>query len=772
MDMLKAAVLNGADAVYFGAKKFNARIPAENFSAQGMADAVDFCHLHGKKAYLALNTLIKDSEMAEAIGIAKNAYCLGIDAVIVQDLGLLKALHELLPGLELHASTQMNCHNGLGAQFLRNRGVKRAILSRELSLGEIRAIRKSSNVEIECFVHGAMCFSYSGQCLFSSFCFNKSGNRGMCLQPCRLAYSLKCGGSGKAGSEKKGFILSMKDLMAVGRVRELVEAGIDSFKVEGRLKGVEYAASVARAYRIAIDACFGGSGKVSEQDIDLMKIAFMRRHSTGYLLGEKELVFPEASARMGVKAATVLGFKGQKIVLSLHRNLSRWDRLSVVRGDKGEQFSAVKIFVRGKELARAFKGQVVEVETGKKPFLEKGQGLFSISSTKLRDSAYASIKSRGPVQYDLHVVACKGKKLSATASFLGKKSEIVSGFVPEESKKLETGAKLIEGKLLKSDDFFSPGKFSCEISGKPFLPLSELKKFKNEIMRGMRECLFSEHRKQVEEKAFLEKTKGLLSAAARPDSSKKGKQRVAIFADRAELFPMAADAADTIVCYGSMPEKAIREIAKSHPEKDFFVKSDAIQQDSELLDFEKKFVEQGKKVVCSNLGALQAAINGGARFWAGRELNAFNSLAVKLLLELGAEAVVPSVECSLKQLQEMNFSGRVVPLVFFYPVLMVSRAYANEGICREGILGDRKGFTYRTRFDEKGIFRIFNPMPVDMLFELDRFAGFRTVALDFNAATQEEAVQAMQYRGEKRLGKRPVKKFSKFTRGHYGQEVY
>jgi hypothetical protein len=120
----------------------------------------------------------------------------------------------------------------------------------------------------------------------------------------------------------------------------------------------------------------------------------------------------------------------------------------------------------------------------------------------------------------------------------------------------------------------------------------------------------------------------------------------------------------------------------------------------------------------------------------------------------------------------MNFSGRVVPLVFFYPVLMVSRAYANEGICREGILGDRKGFTYRTRFDEKGIFRIFNPMPVDMLFELDRFAGFRTVALDFNAATQEEAVQAMQYRGEKRLGKRPVKKFSKFTRGHYGQEVY
>ncbi|MFA4855974.1 MAG: U32 family peptidase, partial [archaeon] len=585
----------------------------------------------------------------------------------------------------------------------------------------------------------------------------------------------------------KGFILSMKDLMAIGRMRELIEAGINSFKVEGRLKGVEYVAAVARAYRLAIDRCFDKSVRLSEEDIDLMKIAFMREHSTGYFFGEKELVFPEASARKGVEAATVLGFKGNRVVLSLHRNLLQWDRLSDVRGDKVEQFSAVKIFKGNKELRKAFKGQVVEVETGKKPFLEKGQLLFSTSSSRLKDSAYASIKARegsSAVLYNLQVVACSGKPLKAIASFSGRKAEIVSDFVPVESKKLETGAKLIEGKLFKSDDFFSPGKFGCEISGKPFLPLSELKKFKNAIMRGMRELLFSGHRKQVDEKAFLEKMNGMLSAAAvqgnglaKMPAAGLGnglakKQQVVVFVDRADLIEKAAGAADAIVCYDSVPEKEIMELGAKCPAKDVFVKSAGIQSDFELLAFEKKFVGQGKKVVCSNLGALQAAIKGKARFWVGRELNVFNSLAMKLLLDLGAEAVVPSVECSLLQLQEMDFAEKLVPLVFFYPALMTSRAYARAGLCREGILGDRKGFSYTTRFDEKGIFRVFNPVPVDMLFELERFAGFEKVALDFTAATREEALQALQYLGEKRLGKRPKKKFSKFTRGHYDQEVY
>jgi hypothetical protein len=364
--------------------------------------------------------------------------------------------------------------------------------------------------------------------------------------------------------------------------------------------------------------------------------------------------------------------------------------------------------------------------------------------------------------------------LRALASFSGRKAEIVSDFVPVESTKLETGAKLIEGKLFKSDDFFSPGKFFCDISGKPFLPLSELKKFKNAIMFGMREGLFSAHRRRVEEKAFLGKMESLLSVneAKLKGNLKVGKQQTAVFVDRAELFPLVKDAADVIVCYDSLPEKEIAGLAANFPAKDVFVKSESIQSDSELLDFEKRFVGQGKKVVCSNLGALQAAIAGRARFWVDRELNVFNSLAVKLLLGLGAEAIVPSVECSLKQIVEMGFAEKIVPLVFFYPALVTSGAYSRAGLCREGILGDRKGFIYTTRFGEKGVFRVFNPVPVDMLFELELFAGFKKVALDFNAATREEAMQAMQYLKEKHSGKNPKKKFSKFTRGHYGQEVH
>ncbi|MCX6799133.1 MAG: U32 family peptidase [Candidatus Diapherotrites archaeon] len=783
MDALKAAVMNGADAVYFGAKKFNARITAENFSQEQVRDSVDFCHQHKKKAFLALNTLIKDSEMEEAIGIAKEAYCAGIDAVIVQDLGLIKALRALLPNLELHASTQMTCHNSAGAQFLSELGIKRIVLARELSLEEIRKIKKSCKAEIECFVHGALCFSYSGQCLLSSFLFNKSGNRGMCLQPCRLPYSL----SMKGGGKKEGFLLSMKDLMTIGKIKELIDAGIDSFKIEGRQKGVEYVAAAGRAYRIAIDSCFGEKKALSKEDLDFLKIAFLRENSGGYFFGEKERVFPATPSPKGIPAAEVIGFFGKRIKLRLHENIGRWDGLSAINKDSVQEFNATKIFKGSTELPKAFKGQVVEIETGKKPYLEKGQQLFFTSSKRLKDFAYVSIKKNRQVRYKLRVIARSGEPLQAEAEFSGKKVKIVSGQVIAKSTKLHTEAGLIEGKVFKASDFFEPGEFSAEISGEPFLPLSELKKFKNQVMREMREALFSEYRKAIDEKEFSEKKKALLSFEP-PIEKNSGAQKTAVFADSTSLLEESAKPADTLICHESIPQKEIETLAKKLPEKQIFANSSSIQSDSELAEFGRRFAEKGVKVVCSNLGALQIAIKGKASFWAGRELNIFNSLAAKLMIEKGAEMIIPSVECSLKQLKEMAFGERLAPLVFFYPVLMTSKAYAkqiSQGFCAEAqkayakspdfkdcTLKDRKGFEYNAVLDGKGILRLYNPMPVDMLFELEKFSGFGAIALDFTATSKDEATQALRYLEEKKRGGAPKKEFSKFTRGHYDREVF
>ncbi len=757
-DALKTAVVNGADAVYFGSNKFNARISAQNFGGNALEDlkeAIDFTHLYKKKAYLTINTLLKDSEMKEAIELAKNAFEFGIDAIIVQDLGFLQTIKKLIPKMEIHASTQLTCHNLEGAIFLAKLGVKRIVFARELSLKEIKEISlelKKIGVETEAFVHGAMCFSYSGQCLFSSFAFNKSGNRGMCLQPCRMEYILE-----EEGEKRKGFFLSMKDQMNFDIIKELEGAGVDSFKVEGRLKGVEYIYAVAKTYRKAID-----NKKLSEEDIKLMKIAFMREPSHGYWLEEKEKVSLKTSARKGILGAKVNGFKGKKIVLKLAEDLLQWDSLSSVKGDKVNEFKAMKIFKDGEEVKKANKGSIVEIEVAERPFLEKGQELFITTMQDLTNLAYASIANTKKISYQLEVIAEEGKELYANISFEGKQVSVKSGFVLEQSSKQETSADLLKSKLFKQNNFFSPDKFNCIIKGKPFVPLSVLKKFKNTILLEAREKLFEEKRRHTEAD-FEEKKQGLFEEIkkAKINSNKVEKQSKIVFTESNFKEIGAIDKyADEIVFYES----------KGNTVKKFFVKSSNIQSDSEI----KKFFSENEKnrIVCSNLGAIQKCITEKKDFITDREINAMNSFTIKMLLENGAKRIVPSVELSLEEIFELSFREKLLPLVYFYPLLMTSKAYANSASLKEGVhtLKDRKDFEYKTVFS-RGLFRLYNPVPVDMLFELENFSVFNAIGIDLNATSAKEALDTINYAAEKAIGKK-AKKTSKFTRGHYEKPVY
>jgi len=763
---LKAAVLNGADAVYGGAKKFNARIPAANFAESELKDGIDFCHLHGKRFYLTLNTLIKDSELEEAIGVAKKAFELGVDAIICQDLGLMKALHELLPELELHASTQTTCHNSAGAKFLENLGVKKIVLARELSLDEIREIKKSTKAGIECFVHGALCFSYSGQCLFSSFAFGKSGNRGQCLQPCRLNFGLE-----QDGKSEQGFILSMKDLMTVYNVKELANAGIDSFKVEGRLKGVAYVASVAKAYRKAIDSAFGENSALSDEDVKLMKIAFLREATKGYAFRQEQMTFPETPMRKGILAAKVVGFKGKAIRLKLFEGLYKWDRLTAIRGEEFEEFSAARILKEGNEVPKAGKGSEVIIETGEKPYLEIGQELYFTSHKLLKDLEEKALQGGKKIPYSIKVSAKAGENLRAVAEFAGKSASIEFDFRPETAKTAGVSEKELVERLLKEDDFFRPAKLEAKIEGKIFVPVSKLKEFQKAIIAGMREEFLKAFRKNAGT-GFEGRMKRMLNFRPQKKSVEK-RQEIAVFCESLEQAELAKPTADTIVFYESAGKSSVEKFIKENPEKKVFVKGANIQSDAQLREFFKEFAQmQGNYgIVCSNLGALQKAVESKCKFWADRELNCFNSLTAGLLAGLGTERIIPSPECSMAQLEAMQERQRLAPLAFYYPLLMTSKAFAKSSRKGNFRLKDRKGYNYNATIDSNGIFRLYNPMPVNMLFELEKLSEFQMLCLDFRETALGEARQEIEFLKEKLAGKSPKKEFAKFTRGHYFSEL-
>lgn len=259
LEILKGVIESGADAVYVGGSMFGARAYANNFTEEELLEAIDFAHLRGVKVYLTVNTLIKNSEFSKLYDYLLPYYKRGLDAVIVQDIGVVKAIHEYFPSMEIHTSTQMTVTGADGVRFLSQFGVTRVVMAREVSLAEMKRIHEETGMELEAFVHGALCYSYSGQCLFSSILGGRSGNRGRCAQPCRLPYTVE--------GKKDEFILSLKDMCGIKALDKLHDAGVYSLKIEGRMKQLEYACGVVKYYRSYIDSM----KPVSDADYDRIK---------------------------------------------------------------------------------------------------------------------------------------------------------------------------------------------------------------------------------------------------------------------------------------------------------------------------------------------------------------------------------------------------------------------------------------------------------------------------------------------------------------------
>jgi putative protease len=371
-----AAVDGGADAIYTGLKDFSARAKAKNFNLKEIELMTHFLQGQGKRLYVTLNTLIKERELPQLIDTLGALEAIGIDGVILQDLAVWKLARDHFPGLELHASTQLTIHNAAGVKQLERMGFTRGVLARELTLPEISAIRSQTTLELEHFIHGALCFSFSGQCFFSSFLCGKSGNRGRCVQPCRRLHRYR---------NQEGFYFSPNDLSAIELMPELIQAGIHSLKIEGRMKSAEYVNKVVRAYRRVLDASAAKRPAAVTDAKRLLKESFGRTPTQGFLSGGQptDMAIPSRKGATGRYLGEITRERGGAISLKIREGLHVGDRIRIQPASdrSGTAFTIRQLLLGQKTATKAPAGSSVTVPSTFKGQFKVGDGVFLVSTS-------------------------------------------------------------------------------------------------------------------------------------------------------------------------------------------------------------------------------------------------------------------------------------------------------------------------------------------------------------------------------------------------------
>ena len=508
MDCMRAAVQNGADAVYFGSG-FSARAFASNFDGDDLKCAIEYAKLRGVQTHLTLNTLIKNDEFENAFSVAKMAYNYGIDAIIVQDLGLANLLINSFPNIAIHASTQLTAHNLDGVLSLQDMGFRRVVLSRELTLEEIEYITKNSNVEIETFIHGALCISYSGQCLFSSMVGGRSGNRGKCAQPCRLPFSLIDEKNNKLDS---GYLLSTRDLCGLDFIPNLIKAGVSSLKIEGRMKSPEYVATVTRIYRKYIDLAYSNEPYVVEDsDRKLLALAFNRGgFSNGHLSKDynKNLVFKEKQNNCGLFLGTIEKYNAKKGLLTFKcaENLHIGD--SIATQNEQGSYKISELMLKNTNIKESKCGDVVTIGR-MKGNIKPGDKLYKISdsiitseirSTFSENSENRKVKLICNIKFALNKpIELSIKSNSNIDVYKDLNINITSSKCPEQAKNSGLSKEIIIKQFSKTNNTpYEFCEFNIELEDNLFLPNSVLNELKREALSKVKAFAISNISRNLE----------------------------------------------------------------------------------------------------------------------------------------------------------------------------------------------------------------------------------------------------------------------------------
>ncbi|MGI5850036.1 MAG: DUF3656 domain-containing U32 family peptidase [Christensenellales bacterium] len=423
------AVQNGADAIYIGGKSFGARAFADNFCCDEMKQAIDYAHTYGVKVYVTVNTLVFEDEIDAFLSQVKEIYLLGADALIMQDVGMIKLVRGCFPDINIHASTQMHNHNDASLRFILGLGIKRAVLAREMDLEQIKNL--TCSIEKEVFIHGALCICYSGQCLMSALTKERSGNRGQCAQSCRLRYKL-LDQEGRLIKQDGSYLLSPKDLALFEDINALVDAGIRCFKIEGRMKSPEYVGCITHVYAQLLKSIKESKPlKVRDEDIDILRRLFNRGFTKGHLFNKCGIALmgilrPNHS---GIYLGTVLSIKRDRIKMKLDARLNQGDGIKFENSDKG--FICNRIYKNGKLISSAAKGEIIELDS--KVRIAPGETVVKTNDALLVKELQ-KIEEKREVKIFAHLTAKKGEPLSLTLEDLDGHSVTLFGNIVKPAK--------------------------------------------------------------------------------------------------------------------------------------------------------------------------------------------------------------------------------------------------------------------------------------------------------------------------------------------------
>ena len=676
-EALKAAIMAGANAVYMGGSRFGARAFAGNFEDDKLIDAVDYAHQMGVKIYITANTIIKDEEIGDFLNYIDFLYEIGVDAVILQDLGMIDIISKRIPDLELHASTQMTASTAQDVLFLKELGVSRVVLSRELSYDEISAIKAETKVEVEAFVHGALCVSYSGKCLFSSMNGMRSGNRGMCAQPCREPY--KATVENKPLLDKE-YVFSTKDLNTLDILEDLIDAGIDSLKIEGRMKRSEYVFAVTSAYRQVIDnVIMKHEPSISSLDmnygaLELDKV-FNRDFTKGYIGQDKgsKIMNHKFQKYVGKPVAKVIEYdrKSKRLILELLDTLTKGDGLNT-----GEFVG--RILKKDAIVKSADKGEIIAIDSIKK--FEPGFIVYKTFDKIFMDDVSSRMSRVKKIPIKAFVEIRNNNYPSLILNdYKGNTGEYkLEEYTTTALNKPTTRESIIDQIQKMGDTPFFVDSIEVSIDENIFIPIKTLNLLRREAVSLLIESQSNSNKRVIEFKIEFNPTK--------INHSKKSKKELkwSVLIHKQEQFEAAIKFnVDRVYVHGY---KLYSLLSKKYPNKNIYYALPPVIKQSDISIIDKMLKSNPNiKVLHSSLGYIESQIFENVVL--DYPLNLLNSFSHNLMHKKSCETTITpemifSIGGSLDYIDDIQM---VEMPVYLYPKLMITEYCPHkndDGVCK------------------------------------------------------------------------------------------
>lgn len=770
MESLVAAINKGADAVYLGGNKFSARAYASNFDNDNMLKAVDYAHSYDVKIYVTLNTILKENEIEEAVRYVGYLYEIGVDALIIQDLGLLKRIKEDFPLMEVHASTQMTIHNGEAAVYFKDKGFHRIVLSREMTLEEIKYISKDLGIETEMFVHGAICVAYSGQCLMSSMIGGRSGNRGRCAQPCRMEYTLR----GEKSGETKGHLLSPKDMCTIEDVEDIVETGVYSLKIEGRMKRAEYVAGVVDNYKKAVNKVLYNK-KYDEQagKRQLLQLFNRSGFTNAYLKKNtgKDMMSFNSPKNSGISLGVV--DKSGDIVIK--EDLAVGDGIRY--RDKG--FTLSKIVHNGNEVKSAKRGDKVKLY----PIdYKKGDELFKSLNKQLFDELEEYLKPyTKKIPLNAVVNFAVDKPVVIKINYKGNDYEVL-GEVVQKAEKRPLDQERIKEALKKSGEVaFKIENIEFENFEDGFMRVSDLNNLRRDIIEKItKEVCRSYRRKRPakgdKSKVSSEKTNVEIICSCITKEQVEALIEMKIENIAVDLFSREKN---------SVKKKDLLELAEKYKDINFYVKTSTIVKGefNKVVNTIEEVSSYIKGIITSNVGII-SKFKDKLYIIGDYKLNIVNSQSLAFYQE-DVDVPTLSLELNRGEIKSLmkNANGNAAMVVYGKPELMISeycpigstfggrnKDSGCNGICSKDKfkLIDRVNEELRVMTDLYCRSYILNPVPLNIIDEIEELKGFgiTTFRFDFRDETYKEVKNVISI-----LKNGDAFDSKEYTKGHYRRGV-